>query len=408
MRSINSLRAAMGLVVISLAACAPPAASVASPGVESVSPSSPSLAPSQSPSASASPSMSQGSAAGSEWARLADDPVFADANVQGLTADDRGLFAYGLVRQGEEGKVDGAIWRSTDGRTWKRVSGRTGFEDAGVGSLARGADGSYLAAGTTCFFECGGARLWQSSDGLEWTAVTAGFPEASYIEVFAGGPGWIVSGTSNDATPPTLWNSADGAAWVPSTGLGREDALVRGVVTIPTGLVAYGSRYPGTTSMPAIWTSVDGSRWTPITGETAPSGLGISVVGELDGSLTAFVRDVGGVTIWTSKDGLAWDARGGDFAIRDEVDIEIFDVVESGSGLVAFGRKTTASGQEAIGVWLSADTVAWEPASDLTAFDGAQSVWAAAAHGSSLYAAGNLPCDIDCPDQATFWVSPAP
>jgi hypothetical protein len=45
---------------------------------------------------------------------------------------------------------------------------------------------------------------------------------------------------------------------------------------------------------------------------------------------------------------------------------------------------------------------------DLTAFDGAQSVWAAAAHGSSLYTAGNLPCDIDCPKQATFWVSPAP
>ncbi len=408
MTSINTLRATLGLVVISLAACAPPAAPVVSSGLASPSPDSPSVAPSPSPSSSASPSASQGSAAGSEWARLPDDRVFADANVQGLTADDRGLFAYGLVRQGEEGKVDGAIWRSTDGRTWERVSGRAGFEDAGVGSLARGADGTYLAAGTTCFFECGGARLWRSADGLEWTALTASFPEVSYIEVFAGGPGWIVSGTSNDAMPPMLWSSADGIAWVPSTGLGREDALVRGVVTLPTGLVAYGSRYPGTASMPAIWTSMDGSRWTQLPGEVAPSGLGIRVVGELDGSLAAFVTDAGGVTIWTSEDGLVWRERGGDFAIGDEVDVEMFDVVKGGPGLVAFGKETTANGQEAIGVWLSADTVDWEPATDVTAFDGAQSVWAAAAHGSSLYAAGSLPCNMDCPQQATFWVSPAP
>jgi hypothetical protein len=408
MRSINTLSAALGLVVISLGACSPPAASVASPRVASPSPVSPSLAPSPSPSSIASPSASQGSAAGFEWAQLPDDPVFANASVQGLTADDRGLFAYGLVRQGEEGKVDGAIWQSIDGRTWERVSGRAGFEDAGVGSLARGADGSYLAAGTTCFFECGGARLWRSADGLEWTAVTDGVPEGWYIEVFAGGPGWIVSGTSTDATPPMLWSSADGTTWVPSTGLGREDALVRGVVTIPTGLVAYGSRYPGTASLPAIWTSMDGSRWTPVVGAAAPSGLGISVVAELDGSLLAFVRDAGGITVWTSGDGLAWEERGGDFAVGDEHDVQIFDVAGGGPGLVAFGKVAAANGREAIGVWLSADAVDWQPAMDLTAFDGAQSVWAAAAHGSSLYTAGNLPCDIDCPKQATFWVSPAP
>jgi hypothetical protein len=46
MRSINTLSAALGLVVISLGACSPPAASVASPRVASPSPVSPSLAPS--------------------------------------------------------------------------------------------------------------------------------------------------------------------------------------------------------------------------------------------------------------------------------------------------------------------------------------------------------------------------
>jgi hypothetical protein len=407
MRS-HTLRVAVGFVVFSLGACSPPAASVASPRVASPSPVAPSVAPSPSPSSSSSPSASQGSAAGSEWAQLPDDPAFANASIHGLTADDHGLFAYGLVRQDEEGKVEGAIWRSIDGRPWERLSGRAGFEDAGVGSLARGADGSYLAAGTTCFFECSGARLWRSADGLEWTAVTAGVPEAPYVEVFAGGPGWIVSGTSNDATPPMLWSSADGMTWVRSTGLGREDALVRGVVAIPTGLVAYGSRYPGTASLPAIWTSMDGTRWTPVAAAAAPTGLGIRVVGELDGSLAAFVRDAGGVTVWTSDDGLAWDERGGDFAVGDEHDVEIFDAVGGGPGLVAFGRVVAANGREAIGVWLSADAVDWQPAKDLTAFDGAQSVWAADAQGSSLYAAGNLPCDIDCPQQATFWVSPAP
>jgi hypothetical protein len=406
MRSGNTRRAILGLVVISLSACSPPAASVASAPVASPSAASPSLTPSASPSFSASPVASPSPVAGLEWAQLPHDPVFVNASIQGLTADDEGMFAYGFVRQPEEGKVEGAIWRTADGRAWERVSGRAGFEDAGVGSLARGVDGSYLAAGTTCHFECGGARLWKSRDGLEWVEVTVGVPQTWWIEMFAAGTGWIVSGTTTDPTPPTLWSSVDGTTWVPATGLGREDALVRGVVTLPTKLVAYGSSYPGADSLPAIWTSVDGSRWTPVAAEAAPSGQGISAVAEIDGALAAFVRDADGMTVWTSEDGLAWEERGGDFAIGGEHEVVIFGLVEGGPGLVALGKAVTPNGQEAIGAWLSADGSTWRPATDVTAFEGVQSVWAAAAHGSTLYAAGELKCDVDCPQQGTFWISP--
>lgn len=417
MRSSDAYRAAVGFVVLSLVACSPSATPIS--GGSAPDPSAPSTgateSPSPAPPSQASPSPSPEAAppseAGREWARLPDDPVFANASVQGFDVGDQGLFAHGYIGQPDTGVVEGAIWRSQDGRSWERVSGSRGFADAAVGSVAQGIDGSYVAAGTTCHFECGGARMWRSADGIEWTPLTGGVPDAWYIDAVATRLGWIVTGSSVDPAPPMLWTSVDGETWTRSTGLGRVPALVRGVVLAGGQHVAYGSAYPGTDSIPAVWTSTDGSTWTRVPRDAAPLGQVIMAVSEIDGLLTALVRDADGVELWTSEDGLAWQHRAGAlaaFEIGDERVIEMFEVVDGGPGLIAFGTAETMSDPAPIGVWLSSDGVQWEPASDIAAFDGAQSVWAAVSYQSQALAVGALPCDLDCPQQATFWVSPTP
>jgi hypothetical protein len=310
--------------------------------------------------------------------------------------------------------LDGAMWESVDGRSWTRTTPRAGFEDTTVTHLARKADGTFLALGLNCALEseCAGVRTWTSPDGVRWTPVVSNFPVAASVNVLPGGPGWIAFGT--EAEPDgfaAAWTSANGWTWQRAAGVERVQVVIRDLVATRTGFVAYGTASaPSFSTEPAVWTSRDGARWSRVPRQSAPTGLRGEALALKDGLLVAFARTGSGVEIWTSQDGTRWQHRPGasaPFAVNGLRQIRIGTVINGGPGLIAFGSAETSSGLEPIGVWLSADGVRWQAAQDVTAFQNAEPVEAAAQIGREVYAAGRQSCTTDpCVMQATLWVSP--
>jgi hypothetical protein len=321
------------------------------------------------------------------------------------------LLAGGYVIKGE-GRAEGAIWASDDGQAWTRLTASAGFEDAAVGRISRAPDGTFLAVGSTCYYECAGVRIWRSTDGLSWTAVDHDLPESSFVSVVPGGPGWVGLGEV-DLPLGSLsgWTSADGARWSPATGIGSDPGVVRGIVPTTGGFVAGGSIYPEDRSEPAIWTSSDGTEWARLAPTEAPDGLGLEALVELGGLLIAFARTDEGIELWTSESGGDWSLRSGagaPFAIGGSRLIRIAMVVPGGPGLVAFGAAETPGTGPTIGIWVTADGIDWQPG-EVSAFPPDAEVYDAVRFGDGVLAVGRLPCDIEtCIERPAFWISPPP
>jgi hypothetical protein len=411
---------AAGLVAF-LGACtfgstpSPSATASAPTGSQSPFPASPSAStsPAASTTVAPSPTTAANPDAGRRWARLPADPVFRNATVVGLTVIGSRIVATGSAVNQNPRSLDGAMWESLDGRSWKRTTQRPGFEDTTVTHLARKADGTFLALGLNCALEseCAGVRTWTSPDGVRWTPVVSNFPVAASVTVIPGGPGWIAVGTESEPDGfAGAWTSANGWTWQRAAGIERVQVVIRGLVATRAGFVAYGSALTGPGTEPAVWTSRDGARWSRVPRQSAPTGLRGEALALKDGLLVAFARTGSGLEIWTSQDGTKWQLRPGasaPFALNGLRQIRIGTVINGGPGMIVFGSAETLSGLEPIGVWLSADGIRWQAAQDVTAFQNAEPVEAAAQMGTEVYAAGRLSCTTDpCVMQSTLWVSP--
>jgi hypothetical protein len=368
---------------------------------------SPSRTAAPSPTAAANPD------AGRRWARLPADAAFRNATIVDLTTIGSRLIATGSAVTPNQQALEGAIWESLDGRSWRRTTARAGFEDTTVNHLLQRADGTFLALGMNCALqsECAGVRTWTSPDGTRWTPVVSNFPETASVRVIPGGPGWIAVGSETEPDGfAGAWTSSNGWTWQRAVGMERVPVTISGLVATRAGFVAYGTAAIGSTAEAAVWTSRDGSRWSRVPRQSAPSGLGGEALGQKGDLLVGFVRTVAGLEIWTSQDGSTWRHReraNAPFVLDGLRSVRISRVISGGPGLIAFGRAEVATRFEPIGVWLSADGIAWRAAPDVTAFQSAEPVEAAAQVGSEVYAAGRLSCTTDpCVMQATLWVSP--
>jgi hypothetical protein len=332
----------------------------------------------------------------------------------GLTVIGSRIVATGSAVNQNPRALDGAMWESLDGRTWRRTTERAGFEDTTVTHIAQKADGTFLALGLNCALEseCAGVRTWTSPDGVRWTPVVSNFPVAASVRVIPGGPGWIAVGT--EAEPDGIaaaWTSSNGWTWQRAAGIERVQVVIRGLGAIRGGFVAYGTASAGPLrSEPAVWTSRDGARWTRVPRQSAPTGNGGEALALKDGVLIAFARTGSGLEIWTSQDGISWRHRAGasaPFVVSGSRQIRIGTVINGGPGVIAIGSAESLSGAEPIGVWLSADGIRWQAAQDVSAFQNAEVLDAAAQFRSEVYVAGRVSCTTDpCVMQATLWVSP--
>ncbi len=246
----------------------------------------------------------------------------------------------------------------TDGSVLQVVSGPAGLLAVGVDDPT----GQY-------------PRIWTSSDGRSWQAMTEfdTLPTSRDSFAIAAAPwrsGWAVVAGRNALT------SADGKSWT-YADLGGGTAW--GVVASAERIVAVGyRRLQGEDNWPtpAIWTSTDGVSWTltggfavgtdfgNFWGVTAVEGgfLAYGFVHEdatlpTDGSADSRVATSVGVP-WFSADGQSWSRVTDTSDTGPFVGRFITQVIAGGPGFIAVGRST---GRTAIpAIWTSVDGRSWQ------------------------------------------------
>jgi hypothetical protein len=319
--------------------------------------------------------------------------------------------------------VDGTLLDSTDGHAWHqqpRVAG--GY----VNQVAAGPAG-VLATGSRNTDTGGVVAIWQSPDGLSWSAT----PDApslhgtngaflSMAAIPGAGDGWLaVGGESLSCAPgPCLvravtWMSPDGLQWTrgPDTGA-MQHAGMTGVVRTPTGFVAVGDADAdpsgvGSAVRPAVWTSPDGRAWTQSGGlPVVKAPKGANVILDSVAAIGSRVVAVGHVSSQAggAEDAFAWWSDGGTWSSADIGPFTLSQgvrVVAVPGGLLAmFGFGSDARCSSAI--WSSVDGSAWTCIGNDPAFAGAAVADAAAAPGVEVLVGSG-------PNSAFVWTSaPAP
>jgi hypothetical protein len=347
---------------------------------------------------------------GRRWERVATG--FRSARLEAVVAGGPGLIAGGSIISGR--RLDGAIWTSTDGRAWRRVTAASGFQDAGIGTLTAKDDGAFLAIGATCALEseCGGTRIWTSTDGSTWRAARTNLPQnASMSGAVAGGPGWLGAGSVGDLTQsrPAVWSSADGISWTAARGFENVGGYLLGIAPSGAGFVAHGTAVTGDSRTAAVWVSDDGLAWERVPRASAPAGTEVTVAASIGDLLVAFSRSIppgGASRVWTSTDGRSWQESrvGSAFRVQGINDVYVATLVEAGPGLIAFGDADLEGGSSTVGVWVTADGVNWT-AGNAGAFSRARAR-DGALHEGSAYAVGEVLCTTQCPVQGVVWGSP--
>ncbi|MFC5817196.1 hypothetical protein [Nonomuraea harbinensis] len=151
--------------------------------------------------------------------------------------------------------------------------------------------------------------------------------------------------------------SGDNLFTVPAAAQGTDQKL-NDVAAVGRAVVVVGSDTTGPTPRPLFLYSADGEKWQlgRVTGASTPI---VQRVAGGDGRWLATggdgVRERG---LWTSADGLNWQAVGGGEAFRDG-DL-IHDIARTGSGFVAVGEAALRDGGAGPAAWHSADGHAWE------------------------------------------------
>jgi len=249
---------------------------------------------------------------------------FAGAWPQDVVLGGPGLVAVGSVSPccADVGYDDDpwsvAIWTSGDGRRWELVPELETFGKAGLRSVAADADGLMVAAGYQVLppleqdplgpLSRQEARMWQSTNGIDWITVPA--PTGIVMDITWSPRGWVAVGSVEEES--AIFVSADLESWSTETfGPGqfqRVAAATDGTV-VATGCFGFPSD-PGseTVSCPYRTSTGPDEPWLPGTFE----GSVRAIVAPRQGGFIAVgaARDMGatrdGAAAWDSEDGVAW------------------------------------------------------------------------------------------------------
>ena len=256
------------------------------------------------------------------------------------------------------------VFTATAVSPWQQVNSN-GFGDPQADEVsAVEAFGGYLYAGTSN--TTNGARIFRSSDGMTWTAVTApGFgsshdtaPPAILDMMVFSGYLYASTGRGNAAQ---IWRTADGVNWsrVVNAGFGDPD-----IVDI-TVFAEYGGQiYVGATHSvngAQIWSSYtgDSNSWTQV----APSVAGTAAA-RVTG-LAAFTSDGGLYAAVTVEDGSPaqiWSSYGGDWTavVTDgfgNSNTKLTGGIAEFLGYLYVGAGNTVDGPQ---LWRSSDGTNWQ------------------------------------------------
>lgn len=344
-------------------------------------------APTRSEVSSATPAPTASASTGAAWERIdLPDPaedVFGGAVPTGIAELNGTFVAVGYINaaccaDGDPADNRGVVWLSADGRDWEVLGDLESFAGATVTGLATDA-GRLIAYGSAD----GAPAAWTSADGRAWAALDA--PRAESVDAqptlvlapLAGGLAAIVTQTDpGDGQVSSVWHSADGTDWSPT--LGPLQARIADIVGLADGtILAAGTRdaapYPdGSHRTEAVaWIRSPDGTWSEAValgdgGASAVAGWdGRLVVAGNAGALRADGTNAWTGTLWTSSDGLAWDAV--DLPIDEEDTVNGVHVI--GDSLVVTGDEIVDGAANAF-VLTSADGVTWTRINGSDAFSG--------------------------------------
>lgn len=282
---------------------------------------------SSSPSPTASPSPSPPPSFEVEaWPRveIPNDPLggYGGAWPRDVVVGGPGLVAVGSVSPccadgGYNDHWGAVVWTSSDGRRWELVPELETFGKTGLRSVATDDNGLMVAAGYEVLPPQGQdfadplfseeARVWRSTNGIDWVAVPA---PAGVVNDIAWSPlGWVAVGSIEGES--AIFVSADLESWSSETfGPGQfEHVAAAGGTVVVAGCFGF-SPEPG--SEPALCpyrtSAGPDAPWLPGTFEGSVS----AIVAPPQGGFIAVgaARETGAThesaAAWTSEDGVAW------------------------------------------------------------------------------------------------------
>jgi hypothetical protein len=145
---------------------------------------------------------------GSDWTQVPDSPAFAKAQMHDVVAGAHGLVAVGSADTTSQIGTDAAVWTSPNGQTWTRVAADPSFANASMNGIAASGSG-FVAVGQGA----DGAAVWTSADGMAWVRVAdqPSFQDATMYGVASQSSGLVAAGYGHDSA--AIWTSVDGTTW---------------------------------------------------------------------------------------------------------------------------------------------------------------------------------------------------
>jgi hypothetical protein len=252
--------------------------------------------------------------------------------------------------------------------------------------------------------------LWRSVDGRDWAALDGGdaFASASLRDLGERSIGLLATGMIGFCVPHgcddlpadaglAVWLSGDGETWERVPQPAGMDGVPRAIVATADRWIIYGNSPPlepgAGPEHAVIWTSGDGRQWAAA---DTPPGEDVEIhdlVATGEGLLAIGRRAVIGggdiawdPVVWRSRDGLSWDALATIGLPTDTV----VAVSPGADGAVALGAMSTEGGDSyRATIASSADGERWHSLVDGPGWDGVF-VWEGAADGGRLVVAGTL------------------
>ena len=301
---------------------------------------------------------------GSAWREVLIDAgvnAASTSSIGGVAVGPLGLLAYGSVCCEPE---SAAVWRSADGLDWRRVELQGDM--GGYVLKVIGLEDGWVALGSS--IDGMASEVWHSADGATWETalhVDGGRFAQALASLDRTPDGLVAVGThiaADGSYDGGVWRSADGRHW---ERIGADDPaltdgeaqlqriighgggmLVSGVLGTAEqrrqceellGMAASLDMTPAAPPRPdatscmsgseQMWTSVDGAAWQPVNEPglaelrpieyraVVPGGPGLVLLGEGSGPGSP------DTTLFTSPDGMAWNAVGPQGPISEDIAI---------------------------------------------------------------------------------------
>ena len=348
----------------------------------------PPIGPSPSPEGSASTAASASAAPSAEavespefdnpvWGLVAipnaDPAGFGGAWPHDVVVGGRGLVAVGSASPccADAGYDDepwsAVIWTSPDGRRWDPLPDLDTFGKAGLRAVAANDDGLMVAAGYEVLppdpsepehlFQME-ARLWRTTDGIDWIGVAA--PDGEIRDIEWSPLGWVAVGSVGDDA--AVSTSSDLETWTTERfdpGAFDHVAVEANGVIVAGGCL--GDRAPALDGCGSrVATSSDARTWA----EAELDGSVTAIVGLLEGGFAAVGEANGRAASWGSPDGVAWDGS----SFPDSAPDGFTAAAVGESGVIA--AEAASDGTGGPRVWHSFDGRSWTLIAELEPIPG--------------------------------------